>query len=81
MPNFALDPPVHVGKPEAIVRSIEQAADFVRNCEMENLDGDTSGLLEKLQNVQSPEQAHDAGRAFKAWLDQRDLLLVAPDAR
>ena len=47
---------------------------------MENLDGDTSGLLEKLQNVQSPEQAQDAGRAFKSWLEKRDLLLVPPDA-
>ena len=79
MPDFAINPP-HVGKPEAIVRSVEQAADFVRNCEVGNLDRNTSGLLEKLRNVQSPEQAQDAGRAFKAWLKTRDLLLVPPDA-
>jgi len=80
MPDFAINPPVHVGKPEAIVRSVERAADFVRNCEVGNLDRNTSGLLEKLRNVQSPEQAQDAGRAFKAWLKTRDLLLVPPDA-
>jgi len=80
MPDFAINPPVHVGKPETIVRSVEQAAEFVRNCEMGSLDGHTSGLLEQLQNVQSPEQAQDAGRAFQAWLEKRDLLLVPPDA-
>jgi hypothetical protein len=80
MPDFAINPPVHVGKPEVIVRSVEQAADFVRKCGMANLDGETSRLLEQLHNVQSPEQARDAGRAFKTWLGQRDLLLVPPDA-
>jgi hypothetical protein len=32
---------------------------------MGNLDRDTSGPLEKLHNVQTPDQAQDAGRAFK----------------
>jgi hypothetical protein len=80
MPDFAINPPLHLGRPEAIVRSVEQAADFVRSCGMSNFDGDTSGLLAKLRNVQSPEQAQDARRAFKAWLEKRDLLLVPPDA-
>jgi hypothetical protein len=80
MPDFAIDPPVHVGKPETIVRSVEQAADFVRNCDLADFAGDTPGLLERLQHVRSPEQAQDAGRAFKAWLEKRDLLLVPPDA-
>jgi hypothetical protein len=80
MPDFAIDPPVHVGNPEAIVRSVEQAADLVRKCAMADPAGDTSGLLEQLQNVQSSEQAQDAGRAFTAWLRKRDLLLVPPDA-
>ena len=80
MPDFAINPPVHVGRPETIVRSVEQAAEFVRSSELGDLGGDTAGLLEQLQNVQSPEQAQDAGRAFTAWLQKRDLLLVPPDA-
>ena len=82
MPDFAIDPPVHVGKPEMIVRSVEQAAGFVRKCELGEFGGDTPRLLGQLSNVQSPEQAQDAGRAFafKAWLEKRDLLLVPPDA-
>jgi hypothetical protein len=79
MSDFAINPPVHIGRPEAIVRSVEQAAEFVRNRRMGNLDGDTSGLLEKLHNVQSPEQAQDAGRAFRMRLEKRHLLLVPPD--
>jgi hypothetical protein len=80
MPDFAIHPPVHIGKPELIVRSIEQAADFVRKCAMEKPDGDTARLLETFHNVQSPEQANDAGRAFKSWLEKRELLLAPPDA-
>jgi len=80
MPDFAIHPPVHIGRPETIVRSVEQAAEFVRKHAMDNLGGDTSGLLEEFHNVQSPEAAQDAGRAFRVWLEKRDLLLVPPDA-
>ena len=80
MPDFAINPPVHLGRPEVIVRFVEHAVDFVRNCGVGSVDRAISGLLGKPHGVQFPEQAQDAGPAFKTWLERRDLSPVPPDA-
>ena len=81
MTDFAINPPIHLGGSESIVRSVEQAVGFVRECAMAALDADTSELLRRLESVRSAEQAQTAGRAFREWLKRRDLLLVPPDRR
>jgi hypothetical protein len=80
MAEFAIHPPVHlVIHPDEPIRSLEAAATVVRRHSGEHLDASTSNLLQRIERASTPEQADDAGRAFRAWAGARGLLLVPPE--
>ena len=42
-------------------------------------DRKTTGLLHRLETAGTPEEADAAGRAFRAWAQEHDLLLIPPE--
>jgi hypothetical protein len=80
MAEFAIHPPVHlVVHPDEPIRSLEAAAAVVRSHAGEHPDGRTSGLLHRIERVSTPEEADEAGNAFRGWAQARGLLLVPPE--
>jgi hypothetical protein len=80
MAELAIHPPVHViTHPDEPVRSLEAAATFVRRHGGDLTEPHTQGLLYRLERASSPEEADDAGRAFRAWAEMHHLLLVPPE--
>jgi hypothetical protein len=80
MAEFAIHPPVHlVVHPDEPIRSLEAAAQVVRSHAGDRLDGRTTGLLHRIERASTPEEADQAGRAFRAWAEARGLLLVPPE--
>jgi hypothetical protein len=80
MAELAIHPPVHlVLHPDEPVRSLEAAAKVVRRHAGPIMDRNTEGLLRRLETAVTPEQAEEAGRAFRAWAEAHSLLLVPPE--
>ena len=80
MAALAIHPPVHlVRHPDEPVRSLEAAAKVVRRNAGETPDRTTEGLLRRLEAAATPEQADEAGQAFRAWAEAHGLLLVPPE--
>jgi hypothetical protein len=80
MAEFAIHPPVHLTvHPDEPIRSLEAAASVVRSHAGRTPDGGTSGLLHRIERASSPEEADEAGNAFRAWAEARGLLLVPPE--
>jgi hypothetical protein len=51
----------------------------VRRHAGESMDRNTEGALRRLEAAATPEQAEEAGQAFRAWAEAHDLLLVPPE--
>jgi len=80
MVALAIHPPVHlVLHPDEPVRSLEAAAKVVRRHAGETMDRTTEGVLRRLETAATPEQADEAGLAFRAWAEAHGLLLVPPE--
>ena len=80
MAPLAIHPPVHlVIHPDEPVRSLEAAAKVVRRHAGETMDRNTEGVLRRLETAATPDQADEAGRAFRAWAEAHGLLLVPPE--
>jgi len=76
MPDFALAPPLHIrGQPNMVIRSVEQAADFVRRSQMTEK---TPAILGRLESVRTPREAQRARKELSAWLAEEQLL-APPD--
>ncbi|MGA2129330.1 MAG: hypothetical protein ABSG76_24630 [Xanthobacteraceae bacterium] len=77
MPDFAIAPPLHIrGHPSMVIRSVDQAADFVRRSQMTER---TPAILGRLEKVRTPRDAQHARKELRAWLAEEQLLLVPPD--
>ena len=80
MAALAIHPPVHlVTHPAEPVRSLEAAAKIVRRHAGEPRDRTTEGLLHRIEAAATPEQADEAGKAFRAWAEAHGLLLIPPE--
>ena len=80
MAQLAIHPPVHLRiHPDEPIRSLEAAAKVVERHAGEHPDRKTEGLLHRLQSASTPEEADAVGRAFRAWAQEHDLLLVPPE--
>jgi hypothetical protein len=80
MAEFAIHPPVHLRiHPDEPIRSLDAALKVVQRHAGPQPDRVTEGLLRRLETVSSPEEADAAGRAFRAWAGDHQLLLVPPE--
>lgn len=80
MAEFAIHPPVHLTvHPDEPIRSLEDAATVVRDHGGDHLDERTTSLLYRIECASTPEEADEAGNAFRAWAATRGLLLVPPE--
>ena len=69
MADFAIDPPVRIlGRRGGFVRSTEQAAAFMREHMLQHMDSPATGVLRRLEDVRSAEEAQEAAQAFRAWI-------------
>lgn len=77
MASFAIHPPVHLrADPDNPIRSVEEAAQFVRSRADR---GRALAVLERLNHANNTEQAEAAGQAFREWLIAEGLLLIPPE--
>jgi hypothetical protein len=68
MSAFLIDPPIQIlSRQGSFVRSIEEAAAFIR----EHMDENAPELLRRLEEVSSIEEAQDAAKAFRSWVANR----------
>jgi adenosylmethionine-8-amino-7-oxononanoate aminotransferase len=80
MAELAIHPPVHlVIHPDEPIRSLEAALKVVQRHAGENRDHRTQGLIRRLESASTPEEADEAGKAFRAWAEEHGLLLVPPE--
>jgi hypothetical protein len=80
MGELAIHPPVHlVIHPDEPIRSLEAAAKVVRRHAREHLDPEAEALLHRIESAATPEQADEAGAAFRAWAEAEGMLLVPPE--
>jgi hypothetical protein len=80
MAELAIHPPVHlVIHPDEPIRSLEAAAAVVRSYAGQHPDGRTSRLLHRIERASTPEEADEAGKAFRFWAEGLGLLLVPPE--
>jgi hypothetical protein len=80
MAELAIHPPVHVvTDPDEPIRSLGEAAAFVRQHAGDAFDQRTQGLLHRIERASSPEEADAAGHAFQAWAQEHGLLLIPPE--
>jgi hypothetical protein len=80
MAELAIHPPVHLNThPDEPVRSLEAAIKVVQRHAGVPMDRATEGLLHRLETAASPQQADEAGDAFRAWAEAHGLLLVPPE--
>jgi hypothetical protein len=78
LPHFALHPPVHLrGRPP--VRSLDEAAEAVDHETRRWSDTTSDSVLQQLVGASTPEQAEAAGRMFRAWAQERGILIVPPE--
>ena len=80
MVGFAINPPLHVrGKPDIVIRSTEEAAEFVRSFVLSRDDPIAAGMSARLSSIGDLETAQEVANEFRTWLEQRHLLLMPPD--
>jgi hypothetical protein len=69
MTDFAINPPIHIlGRDGIFVRSTEQAAAFVRKHMLGHLNSHAAEVLRRLEGVNSPQEAQNAGKEFRDWI-------------
>jgi len=73
--DFMIDPPLRVrGRPDLVIGSLDQAAEFIRPYDAKTADPITRGVLFRLERASNPTDAKDAANAFRWWLEQNHLL-------
>ncbi len=65
--------------PDEPIRSLEAALKVVQQHASENADRGTEALIRRLESASTPQQADEAGKAFRAWAEQHGLLLIPPE--
>jgi hypothetical protein len=80
MAELAIHPPVHLTMhPDEPIRSLEAALRVVRRHAGDRPDKRTEGLIFRLEAAATPEQADEAGKAFRAWAEAQGILLIPPE--
>ncbi|MBV8793217.1 MAG: hypothetical protein JO237_14345 [Pseudolabrys sp.] len=80
MTDFAIHPPVHLrADPDTAIRSLIEAAAIVRKHGGDQGDRRATSVLYRLESASTPEDAEEAGSAFRAWARAEGLLLVPPE--
>jgi hypothetical protein len=80
MAQFAFHPPVHLRTgPRTAIRSLQQAAQVVREHAREHASGRTYNLLIRIEGAMTLREAQAAGNAFRVWAAAEGLVLVPPE--
>lgn len=78
MTNYAITPPIHIrGEPHRLVRSLEEAAYFIRH--VPRIDDEWPAVLHGLESASTRRDAKEAADAFRAWLETEELTPIAPE--
>lgn len=78
--DFPLKPALRVqGNPERLIRTLDEALEFVRTTTSARREKQRSGLLRRLEAAVTTQAMEEAGHAFRAWLEQEHLLIEAVD--
>jgi hypothetical protein len=79
MSDFFFDPALRIDDDRgSIIRTLEDAADFLRNVQRENYNTETQGILNRVEAASTPQSVQDAADAFIGWLEERNLLRKQP---
>jgi hypothetical protein len=78
LPHFALHPPVYLRDREP-VRSLDEAAETVHRYLRGWSDARSEGVLARLVEAATPEEAEEAGRLFRTWAKEWGILIVPPE--
>ena len=78
LPHFALHPPVYLRDREP-VRSLDEAAETVHRSLRGWSDSRSEGVLARLVDAATPEEAQEAGQLFRTWAKEWGLLIVPPE--
>ena len=82
MAEHAIHPPIHlVAHSDEPIRSLEAAAKVIRRHAGDYLDRNAQDLLQQIKHASTLQEADAAGKAFRAWAEAQDLLLVPPEDR
>ncbi len=76
MREFKFDPPL-VLKGKVVVRTLDDAADFVRRYKDARRPVMQDGLLRKLERADADDEQRIAADAFRAWAEVEGLLVKA----
>ena len=70
------NPPLWVrGRPDEPIRTLDEAATFLRCCDNRN-GHNRVGLLRQVQVAKSVQEKRAAALGFKAWIEAEGLMLV-----
>ena len=80
MSDFPIEPELHVRVgPGRTLRSIDEAAEFVRSLAKQRNSREWDGVLYRLEAVRTRDDARDAANALRALLEAEDLLGISAD--
>jgi hypothetical protein len=80
MAQFAFHPPVRLRTgPGIAIRSLQQAAQVVREHAQDHVSSRTRTLLTRIEGAMTLREAREAGNAFRAWAAAEGLTLVPPE--
>jgi hypothetical protein len=71
--DFVITPALRL-KGGVVVRTLEQAADFVRHHDRAGNPLQRDGVLHKIEGAFDPQSMQDAANAFRAWAESEGLV-------
>jgi hypothetical protein len=76
MAAFTFNPALRLaGRPDVLIHSIDEAADFVRSYQGARRPISQAGILRKLEAADGLEQEQDAANDFRAWAESEGLVI------
>jgi hypothetical protein len=76
--DFLLNPPLRLARtPLVLVRTLDEAAEFVRAYDIPKRALQRDGVLRRLEAAGDVQAKQEAANAFRAWVEEEGLLIEA----
>jgi hypothetical protein len=76
MAEFKFEPPLKlIGTPNVRVRTLDDAADYLRAYKGARRPVTQDGVLHRVEGADTVEEQREAANAFRAWVESEGLLI------